>query len=371
MRKSRKGAETLELHAERNLAHMPITVTCSCGAALTVDAVQRGRKVFCPRCRIGVEIPLLPEEPAGQAARESGWRLEAAYEGEVFEPRHVEHLSDAQGERWKLTCFCGKRILSPEHSDFPVGRCPKCGRRLRLPGFRSKSPRTKAHVVGASASGTGRPVPPTPGLSETVADLPALDLQAGAGALPVDAQDDIGTIVMEPLELQPLARDTGVNRDAAIETADRLRAHKVATPEQSDPGLISAWPLAGRLSRALAGFIDLTLGTLAVGAVMTLASLKILPEACLHPAVGLAAFLTAGLLNDVLMQLGGGGLGKRMVVLTLRKRGGQPLDASSAVLRGLLKWALMPGWLLAFVDPAQRALHDVICETVVLKGRTR
>ena len=67
------------------------------------------------------------------------------YEGEILEPPHLERLEKS----WKLTCFCGKRILSPLTSEMPVGRCPKCGRRLRLPGYRPKSGRKKKRSIDA------------------------------------------------------------------------------------------------------------------------------------------------------------------------------------------------------------------------------
>ena len=41
------------------------------------------------------------------------------------------------------------------------------------------------------------------------------------------------------------------------------------------------------------------------------------------------------------------------------------------LLRAIAKWLLIPGWVLAFFHPAERALHDLLCNTCVLKGRVR
>lgn len=155
-----------------------------------------------------------------------------------------------------------------------------------------------------------------------------------------------------------------------MRTADILRSSKVSerTP---GPGLISAWPLAGRLPRALAGFIDLTLGMVAATLIVVGGSMGLLPENSRYLVVPVVAFFTAVLLNDCLLQSFGGSIGKRLVVLTLRTPDGLPPALPVILLRALLKWLLFPGWLLALVHPAQRSLHDLICNTYVMKGRVR
>ena len=141
---------------------MTITFTCTCGKPLVVDEAHVGRKAFCTHCRTSVDIP---EDAADQAANTPGAQdadkgglvddLEPSPDApksdsdedvEVIDPRHVDRVPDKKrgGECWKLTCVCGKRIHSPLQPDTGIGRCPKCGRRLRLPGFRpSKSQRVK------------------------------------------------------------------------------------------------------------------------------------------------------------------------------------------------------------------------------------
>lgn len=390
---------------------MSIEFTCACGETLRVDESQKARKIFCPKCRKSVEVPadariVAAGKPTVQEPKvaESDEVPAKGFDG-AFEPRHVERIKGGAGEpeRWKLTCYCGKRIISPLRVGQPTGRCPKCGRRLKLPGYRPGSerrgPSTSDHLLS-------KPVPPTPGLPETLADIKLKDVAAAQGALarekarssepdtatlvddlalspaapgpkagsiPLEAapksdeEDEIGTIVME-FDEESIVRETA-NKAAALKTADLLRAHKISSVERS--GLISAWPLAGKLPRALAGFIDVTFATTAMGMVVVLASLKILPESCQHVAVAVAAFIAAGLVNDIFLQLTGGTLGKRLVVLVVRKRGGREVELGRMILRALIKWVLIPGWLVAFVDPAERSLHDIVCGTLVLKGRAR
>jgi uncharacterized RDD family membrane protein YckC len=156
-----------------------------------------------------------------------------------------------------------------------------------------------------------------------------------------------------------------------LEAAERLRSRRI--PEQGSglPGLISAWPLAGRGPRALAGFIDLTLGVVAATAVVVGGSVGLLPEVSRYWYVVLAAFGIAQLVNACLLEAFGGSVGKRLVVLTLRTREGALAEPWRVILRGVLKWLLFPGWVVILFDPGQRALHDLVCGTLVLKGRAR
>jgi len=386
----------------RSPARMTITLSCSCGEPITVDESLRGRKVFCAKCRGSVEVPAARPKVEAVKPDESNKEDPGAPSGEISEPRHVERIpaEGALSERWKLTCVCGKRIYSPFHSSQPYGRCPKCGRRMRLPGYKAGSRKAKE-------AAPERPVPPTPGQPETLADAKLADLitkdavlkddlellpvsagpstsktdRTGSASTtqalghpepkPADAgdADEVGTIVMEGPEVEELQRQLSVQRASAVKTADLLRAHRVSDAVRS--GIISAWPLAGKLPRALAGFIDLTFCTTAAGVIVALTAAGFLPDTGRHPAVLITAFLTAGLINDILLQLTGGGLGKRLVVLALRRRAGQDVEPPRLIARAILKWLLLPGWLLAFVDPAERALHDLACGTLVLKGRTR
>ncbi|MCK6474880.1 MAG: RDD family protein [Planctomycetes bacterium] len=389
---------------------MPIVFDCECGEKLTVEDAVGGRRAFCPKCRKSVAIPPSSDAvPAYRPSAEAPGKGEGSkgedpyYEGEILEPQHLDRVKDKRGvDCFKLTCYCGKRILSPLHPDLFVGRCPKCGRRLRLPGYRPPGPGTQRDSERSRKTDPDRPTPPTPGLTDTVADMEPVRLDppavapaaaaapaamerpdtaaiaeaADAGQAEFDPgnahpEDDVGTIVMEPLSREIIERETHANREAAIRTADRLRRHKVSASGRVEGGLVSAWPLAGRGTRAIAGFIDLTLCTVAAGSVVILGHLGALPPGARHVGVAIAAFLTAGLLNDVLLEVTGGGLGKRLAVLTLRRRDGKAPSVGVALGRALVKWLVIPGWLVALVDPAERALHDLLFGTLVLKGRSR
>lgn len=390
---------------------MPIVFDCECGEKLSVEDDVGGRRAFCPKCRKSVAIPPSSDAvPAYRPGAEAPGKGEGSkgedpyYEGEILEPQHLDRVKDKRGvDCFKLTCYCGKRILSPLHPDLFVGRCPKCGRRLRLPGYRPPGPGTQRDSERSRKADSDRPKPRTPGLSDTVADLEPVKLDApaptaaapamhagdpktaaiaeAAGALATAAdalelseshhEDDVGTIVMEPLSREAIERETHANREAAIRTADRLRRHKVSASGRVEGGLVSAWPLAGRGTRAIAGFIDLTLCTVAAGSVVILGHLGALPPGARHVGVAIAAFLTAGLLNDVLLEVTGGGLGKRLAVLTLRRRDGKAPSVGVAFGRAMVKWLVIPGWVVALVDPAERALHDLLFGTLVLKGRSR
>ncbi|GMV83431.1 MAG: hypothetical protein AMXMBFR7_46150 [Planctomycetota bacterium] len=365
---------------------------------------------------------------------------------DVIDPTRVDRVTSSDGtERWKLTCLCGKRIHVPFRPQHPIGRCPKCGRRLRLPGFKGPSSDKAAHKPAAvlaeteplvrtsevaeaakrlaeterrvdpAATTVKRDGPPPHAASTVRKDGPpprasTQELEArlnqvpeaaeihkgsisstqdiGKGLAPVavseaaeveravdESEDEVGTIVMEPGEQEALTaqlrQEQRTGREAALRTADMLRKNKGAAESGTNFGRISAWPLAGRLPRVLAGFIDLTLNMLITGIVVALGSLGLLPAGVLHPVVLLLIFFLTGLFNDAILQLTGGSLGKRLVVLTVRARGGQVPNLPMTLLRGALKWLLMPGWIVGVFDPAERTLHDLVCGTLVLKGRTR
>ena len=332
----------------------PVIVKCRCGEQLELEGLPAGRPVHCPRC-----LALLRPVP-DSAAGEQG----EAREEQAFEPRRIERVpAGPAGEQWKLTCLCGKRSLSPLQPAHRTGRCPKCGRRLHLPGYR---PGGAGQPEGERQAEAPTIAPPPP---------PPIPKPLGAGAQAAEAEQ-LAEIVLEPPSAEPAAsarpaREHQGGHAAAMHAADRLRSRKVLPAGSSSAGLVSAWPLAGLLPRMLAGFIDLTLGMVATMCVVGLASLGVLPEASRHIAVAPLVFLAAELLNDCVLGLLGGTLGKRLVVLTVRTRGGELPGPARVILRGLLKWPLILGWLVMLAEPSQRALHDLVCGTVVLKGRAR
>jgi uncharacterized RDD family membrane protein YckC len=155
--------------------------------------------------------------------------------------------------------------------------------------------------------------------------------------------------------------------------AERLRskASERALP-QVGAGIISAWPRADLTLRGLAAFIDVTIVLLAFGVVLVLATQRVLPDWVTKVSPAVTLFVVLTLFNDVVLQiLWGGSLGKRLVVLTLMGLDGRPPSAPRIVLRAAVKWILFPGWIWFFIDADHRTAHDLICGTLVLKGRKR
>ncbi|HEY3321995.1 MAG TPA: RDD family protein [Planctomycetota bacterium] len=316
----------------------------------------------------------------------------------VETPPRCEKVHDADGkEYWKLTCFCGKHVRSPASIDQPYGRCPKCGRRMKLPGYLLSgrpflisarpgqgplaAPSRTIKLNGSESKGN---TPPTAALNEDAAALAtaendikkyetpvlqkAVSVDKPAGETPHEpAYDDTIPLLADDDAPEP----TDVARAAASTAADRLRPHH-AEDHGYDAGRISAWPLAGKLSRALAAFIDVTFATTLTGTIVALASHDVLPALFLSKEMVLALLVLSGVLNDGLIHvIWGGSLGKKLVVIVTRNAYGEELGALHLLIRALLKWMLIPGWILGLIDPNERTLHDLLCGTLVLKGRTR
>jgi uncharacterized RDD family membrane protein YckC len=257
-------------------------------------------------------------------------------------------------EYWKLTCTCGKHVRTPAAIDQPYGRCPKCGRMLKMPGYlHARNP-----VLISARPGEG-PVSAPPRAKKI------LDLELAAAGSRRD--DNSETVDAKAVAEQPMSRE------AAEKAAARLRqpyAGAAAHPEAL--GRLSAWPLAGKPARLLAAFIDVTFSTVIAAVPTVLAAHGLLPG-WLATSGGIAAVvLAAGILNDgVLQLLIGGSLGKKLVVLVVQTAAGTQPSAGRILLRAVLKWLLIPGWIIGLVDPSERTLHDLLCNTLVLKGRAR
>lgn len=367
------------------------TFTCSCGETLHVPDNYSGTKAYCLRCEKSVEIPealrapSLEERSKAETVRKSAESIAAAEAalapsaqatatadaGE--QPPQYELVRSPDGkENWKIACFCGKRLLTPAKSEVSHGRCPKCGRRLRLPGHDSLKetvdlpPGAIDPTAGGSSS---RNIIEERILEErkrsgefSKSDLDLALAQVMAG------QDDVAT------DVALLIPEVPKFNDAAATAADRLRPQREAQPDPSGSasGLLAAWPLAGFVRRGLAGFIDVTFAMTVTAIVFLLALRGVLPEIFKNFFVELLVLLAAGFLNDGLIHLAlGGSLGKKLVVVVVRNFKGTPMEASRTLLRALCKWLLLPMSVLALVDPAQRTMHDLLCGTLVLKGRSK
>jgi len=153
-----------------------------------------------------------------------------------------------------------------------------------------------------------------------------------------------------------------------------LRPQRESKPDPSGSasGLLAAWPLAGMVRRGLAGFIDVTFAMTVTAVVFILAQQHALPAIFNNFFIELLVLLAVGVFNDGLIHPAlGGSLGKLLVVVVVRNVKGTKLEPGRTLLRAFCKWLLMPMSVLALIDPAQRTLHDLLCGTLVLKGRTK
>jgi hypothetical protein len=288
---------------------------------------------------------------------------------------HYELVAEFDGrEYWKVTCFCGKRLLTPTKSENAYGRCPKCKRRIRLPGYDALlktlditlAPPPGASGSAAAGSGTA-PAPATISARTRSGTFTKGDLDKALNM--VLAQDEIVT------EVALLLPEVPKKQDASFTAAERLRPQRsesIAERAGSGSGHIAAWPLAGVVRRMLAGFIDLTFALSTTALIVMLALRGAVSPFFTRVDVVLLVLLCAGVFNDgVIHLLLGGSLGKKLVVVVVRTFAGTGMEPSRTLLRALFKWLLIPGWIIGAVDPAQRTLHDILCGTLVLKGRVK
>lgn len=359
---------------------MPTTFSCACGELLQFPDTPGGREVFCARCNKNVPIPLIAAFSPGAEKTESA--PAPALESKLSEtPPLCELIRDENGvEFWKLTCFCGKRVRTPSNANQPYGRCPKCGRRMKMPGYLLSKP--KMLVTAEPGKGpVAAPSKPSALISELVVATSDPSSQTTAIAPVASAPKDEtgGDIIVHEMALEADDDETvaaanlpanvqRINLTAAVTAADRLRPQR----NDSSTGRISAWPLAGKVPRALAAFIDVTFATTLAGTVVVLALVGILPPILLTKELVVIILLLAGVLNDGLIHaLCGGSIGKKLVLIVTRTASGARLSAPRAFARAFLKWLVFPGWIIGAIDPHERTLHDLICGTLVLKGRAK
>lgn len=247
-------------------------------------------------------------------------------------------------QSWKVTCVCGKRLITPAPTTHPYGRCPKCSRRLLLPGYAGA-----ANEEDAPAKSTADEMPADDKNVAVKADHPA----AGEAAEAVKR----------------------VSLRAALTAADRLRPHRPSArtvAKRTASGRISAWPLAGKGRRFLAAFIDLSLCGGIAGVVLVLAGKDVLAPLCSPLQTLLATLLLALVFNDSVIHLiWGGSVGKKLVLIVVRDENGQDCGPLRVLLRAVLKWLLIPGWIIGAFDSAERTVHDLFAGTLVLRGRRR
>jgi len=365
---------------------MSMRVACTCGAIWETPSGTEA--LTCAKCGRSVPAPLDAASLPPQNERgDPGFSASSANtpsdpdNGSIVSLGDIarcELIRDTEGrEWWKMACVCGKRVRSPARTQQPYGKCPKCGRRLKLPGYLLSRP-----PVLISAAPGDKPViaadkNPKP------AEAPKAETSPKKENREVDAESETRDVVplrdeqiptllddeSETVVVEAVLADMRVNQAAFQRVANSLRPTHI---NGESSGRISAWPLAGMIRRALAAFVDLTLAVMLAGIVVVLASVDVLPPALLRGEVVFLLLILAGWLNDgVLQLLLGETLGKRLVVVVTRTLDGAELSVLRLLLRALLKWLIVPGWLIALIDPNERALHDLICGTLVLRGRNK
>jgi len=279
---------------------------------------------------------------------------------DVQAPVKTELVKGADGkEQWKLTCACGKRVLSPLKSAQPYGRCPKCGQRLPLPGYDIPKTAEAAQLQVMRVSAVNVP--------------PPLTVKRVGEPLPpsvAEVREDRTTTFAAAA---PRKVDSNPSFDASVTAADRLRPSRGTMEALSRhvSGRISAWPLAGVTRRLLAQFIDITIALSAAGAVLAWHLSEQSGES--DPLfLLLSTMLLVLWFNDGIIPLiWGGSAGKLLIVTVVHTEEGGTPRVMHTMLRALLKWALIPGWLIGAFDAQQRTLHDLLCGTTVLKSRRR
>jgi len=317
---------------------VPITFMCSCGEKLQVPAESAGRMAFCLKCRRSVPIP------GAQPAPEAAGSHVAQIGGDAVECLLVR--GEDGKDYWKVVCSCGKHVRTLVAAGRSHGRCPKCGQSLMMPS--SPQPQKTVETPGQPAPAGGKAAPAVPAKSE---------------------QDE-----SETMALGAALAGERVNREAANVAADRLRPSHASTggAGAEAQSRVSAWPLAGSGARLLAAFVDLTIAVMLAAIVAILASKQVLPPIFHNKEMVLIVLVLALLLNDGLIHmLLGASIGKRLVVITTRVASGKEMGKARTWLRALLKWMLVPGWLIGLVDPSGRTLHDLLCNTLVLRGRAK
>jgi uncharacterized RDD family membrane protein YckC len=252
---------------------------------------------------------------------------------EVGTPLSFEWLRDAGGkESWKVTCLCGKRLLTPASPVQPYGRCPKCGRRLILPGYAEAA---KERPKAAAA--------------ELLETLKRVNLHAAHTAAKL---------------LRP--------RHSPGRLQARRRGSGLAIARCTASGRVSAWPLAGLGRRLLAAFIDFSLCSAITGVLVAAGGKELLEQFRTPLPLLLALLLLALIFNDTVIHLlWGGSIGKNLVLLAVQGKENQSCGVWRLLLRAILKWLLIPGWIVSVFNPTERAAHDLLAGTVVLRARRR
>jgi len=288
-------------------------------------------------------------------------------------------------DKIKFHCECGQKVAVKLPAPHSAGKCPRCGRSLKIPDVRGgaakeaagpkdkrapkemlRCPKCGRRIEDAAAAFCPRcgfalalpPPAPSAGGDESKGPPPLPPAAgtpppvAGAGAQPGD-QGAAGAAGAASAEVRKRSA-----RQAAEAAADLLRP-----PGARDA--FGAEPACASLPRRLAAFLL----DLAVAAAVALVAWKLSDDAGIKPSwhgavAGLGAFLV---LNEVLFAAAAGGRSLGMVVfgVAVFSSAGRPAGLLVLAIR-LAAWVvLIIGAPWALFEPQRRALHDLICGTTV------
>ncbi|HOX07978.1 MAG TPA: RDD family protein [Planctomycetota bacterium] len=410
---------------------MTISLKCSCGNALNLPDDSAGRDAWCPSCRKKVPVPAQPGglDPLPSAAPDrreaSEFRPGALAQlldtgsgaGRKPEPPSQSPSSSPQEskpaaapppgptpgqsgakpaaapvieifpDKVKFHCECGQKVSVKLPAPNTAGKCPKCGRSLRVPRMPgaqgAAAPAASDKDEASRERSAARERINCDKCGRRIEDLSAafcprcgfpLSKQppawcpgapAAAQARPAAAPENVTPRQPTPqVPASAMPPSTEVRqrnaREAAEAAAELLRPAAART--ESGPTA----PEAGLVRRLAAFVIDA-----AVAAAAGLLALKLAPSdggelPWKMAVIGLAAMLV---INEVLFAATAGGrsLGLLVCGAGVFRSSGQPAGPVVLLAR-LLAWAvLMIGSPLALFDARRRTLHDLVCGTVVLQ----
>ncbi len=418
---------------------MTISFKCSCGNPISVPDESAGREAFCPACRKRMPVPAAsleltpstapdrreasefrpgalaqllgndapaggaaasparpaspqaasrsPAQSAPQAASNEAPRPAPAGSppaGQSATPRkpRVEVLPD----KVKFHCECGQKVSVRRPAPKTAGKCPRCGRSLRVPdvdeGSRApaaaqkegapqrekinclKCGRRIEDLTAAFCPRCGFPLALRPPVATPDAASPAAASPAPSAPPPPSTPPAPATAAPESARppSEELRRRNA--REAAEAAADLLRAAPASRPAGDGPapaGLVRrlAAFLVDALAAAAVGLLAVKLGT-GVGSGTGLAA----PTAA---TIGASAFL---LLNEVLFAGCSGARSLGMLICGVAVYGSSGRTAGPLLLgaRTGAFLLLFIGAPLALFEARRRTLHDLICGTTVRRA---
>ena len=403
---------------------MTVEFKCSCGRELSVPDDSAGQEAFCPGCRKKVPVPAAgggkldadvgqkdgreisefrpgalanilgeetaspPASPAPVAPAEKDKKVEepnpapAAPEKKPAAEVPVKEVKESPAEtqdvpppgvevfpdKIKWHCECGQKVSAKIPAPRVIGKCPRCGRNLKVP-----------EVPAAPAAPEKKPAPPGESKppARSLGNCPKCNRRIEAEGAAFCPRCGFPLALEGPQKPEPSSAaeskdetkedTTAVRsrsaRQAAEMVADHLRPISEALPAAS-PGGIPAGP-----ARRLAA-----LGLDAVAAAgVALAAARIGESVAVGggTAAGLVGLVGVALLNWVVVASASAGRSLGMVAagMGVVDSAGRPAGIVRLFARLVVSLPLLPFSFMAFFDAQNRTLHDRICGTTVRRPR--